>query len=80
LVANTVDAVLEAFGIGRRPPVAEVGLGVELPALIVEGVGELVTDGRAGVAVVWRVIQLRVVQCGCRTPAGKLMSFICGLK
>ena len=62
LIADAVDAILEALGIGRRPPVAKVALGVELPALIVEGVGELMADGCAGVAVVRRVVQLRIVQ------------------
>src|SRR6266851_9821249 len=56
LVAEAVDAVLEAFGVVLRPPVLEVALGVELAALVVEGVGELVADGGAGVAVVGGVV------------------------
>jgi len=31
-------------------------LGIELPAFIVEAVGEFVSDSAAGVAVVWRSV------------------------
>ena len=44
------------------PPVLEVAVGVELAALVVEGVGELVADGGAGVAVVGGVVELDVVK------------------
>ena len=40
----------------------QVALGVELAALVVEAVGQLVADGGAGIAVVGRVVQLRIVE------------------
>ena len=79
LVGDALRALLEALGVLLRPPVPQIAVGVELPALVVEAVGQLVADGGAGVAVVRRVVELRVEERRLSTPAGKLMSFICGL-
>src|SRR5216683_1301115 len=72
LVAEAVDAVLEAFGVVLRPPVLEVALGVELAALVVKGVGELVADGGAGVAVVGGVVDAGVVEGRLEDSGGKV--------
>jgi hypothetical protein len=52
-------AFLESFRVLLGPPVLQVALGVELAAFVVEGVGQFVADGAAGVAVVRRVVHLR---------------------
>ena len=55
-------------------------LRVELAALVVEAVGQFVADDGADAAVVDGVVAcLGSKNGGCRMPAGKLMSFICGL-
>jgi len=48
--------------VARRPPVAEIAIGIELAALVVEPVGEFVTNDRANGAEVQRVISLVVVK------------------
>ena len=47
-------------------------LRVELAPLVVEAVGELVADGAAGVAVVGRVVHLRVVERRLQHAGGKV--------
>ena len=59
LVAEAVDAVFERLGVVFSPPVFQVAFGVELAALVVEGVGEFVADGGSGVAVVGAVVAFR---------------------
>ena len=78
LVGNAFRALLELLRVLSGPPVLQVAFGVELPPLVVETMGQLVPDGRAGIAVVGRVVGVRMNSGGCSTPAGKLMSFICG--
>ena len=58
----------------RRLPV-----GVELAALIVEPVCQLVAHDRPDGAVIHGRIQLLSKNGGCRIPAGKLMLFCSGL-
>ncbi len=72
LVADAVDAVFEVFGVGWGPPVLEVAGGVELAAFVVEGVGELVADGGAGVAVVGGVVELDVVEGRLEDAGGEV--------
>ena len=58
-----------ALRVGRRPPVAQVALRVELAPLIVEAVRQLVADDRAGAAVVHRGVapsRCRTAAAGCR--------------
>src|SRR5438270_10869702 len=43
-VGDASGALLESVGIGLCPPVAEIADGVELTALVVESVGQFVTD------------------------------------
>ena len=47
-------------GVLLGPPVLQIALGVELAAFVVEAVGQFVADGAAGVAVVRRVVHLRI--------------------
>jgi hypothetical protein len=56
----------------RGPPVLQVALGVVLAALVVEAVGELVADGGAGVAVVGRVVHLRVEERRLQDAGGEV--------
>ena len=62
LRGNAGGARDESVGILLGPPILEVALGVELAALVVEAVRQLVADGGAGVAVVGRVVHLRIVE------------------
>jgi len=59
-----------------RPPVREVALEVELAPLVVEAVNDLVADDRSDPAVVVGIVGIRVVEGGCRMPAGNTISFI----
>ncbi len=57
---EAVSALVIGFSICRRPPVAQVALGIEFAPLIVKAVGNFVTDGRADRAVVSRIRLLRI--------------------
>ena len=52
LRAQLPGAVFERLGVVGGPPVAQVAVGVDLAALVVEAVGELVADHAADGAVV----------------------------
>ncbi len=54
-------------------------LGVELRALVVEAVADLVADHHADRAVVHRVARSHANAGGCRMPAGKTISLSSGL-
>jgi hypothetical protein len=60
------------------PPVAQVAVAVELAALVVEAVPDLVADDGADAAVVDRVVGVASKNGGCRIAAGKTISFIPG--
>ncbi len=60
LRAQPLGAPLEGRGVRRRPPVAQLALGVELAALVIEAVGELVAYHPADGAVVDRRVGGRV--------------------
>ena len=70
---------VELLAIFRRPPVAQVALGVELAAFVVEAVGQFMSNGGAGVAVVRGIVGAGIEKGRLQNPAGKLMSFSCGL-
>ena len=53
-------SVLNRVGVGRRPPVADRAGGVELAALVVEAVHDLMADDRADRAIIDRRVRLRV--------------------
>ena len=48
LIGDAGGALFVGLAVGGRPPVAQVALAVELAALIVEAVRQLVADHRAG--------------------------------
>ena len=62
LVDDAGGPLLEAFGVGGRPPVLQVALRVELAPLVVEAVRQLVADHTAGGPVVQRRVGLGVVE------------------
>ena len=74
LRAELRRARLEDLRVLRRPPVAQRAGRVDLAALVVEAVRQLVADDRAGRAVVDRRIRRRSKIGGCRMPAGNTMS------
>ena len=69
---EAAGAGVELLDVGGRPPVAEVALAVELAALVVEAVGELVADDGADVAVVDGVILFGVVEGGLEDASGEV--------
>ena len=72
LVDEAGGALFERLGVAVGPPVLEVALGVELPPLIVEAVGQLVADHRAGAAEVHRGVRLRVVERRLQDAGGEV--------
>ena len=79
LIHDAFGALGKLFGILLGPPILQISFGVELAAFVVKPVSEFVSDGAAGVAIIRRGVLFRVVKRRLQTPAGKLMSFICGL-
>ena len=55
----------------RGPPVAEIAVGVELAALVVEAVGEFVTDHGADRAEVHRIVGPVVIERRLQNSGGK---------
>src|SRR6185437_9746230 len=60
LVDQASGAFGEGLGVGGRPPVAQVALGIELAALVVKAVGHLVADDDADRAVVAGIVALLI--------------------
>src|SRR5438067_1228905 len=69
---NAVGAALERFGIFRGPPVAQIALAIEPPALIVEAVGQLVSDHYSDSSVIHGIIAARVVKRGLQNASGEI--------
>ena len=68
---HALGPLREALGVLRRPPVAQVALGVKLAPLVVEAVRELVADHRPDAAVVHGVVRRGVEVRGLQDPGGK---------
>src|SRR5262249_2461904 len=62
LIGHARGALFIRVRIGRRPPVAQVAVTVELAPLIVEAVRELVADYGAGGAVIDGGVAVRAVE------------------
>ena len=60
LVRDATGALVKLLAVLRRPPVAQIALGIELPAFIVKAVGQFVSDGGAGVAVIRSIVCPRI--------------------
>src|ERR1051325_5672289 len=54
-----------------RPPIPEIAFGIELSALIVEPVRQLMADDAANSAVVGRIVGLRADEGGLQNARGK---------
>ena len=61
-----------SFRVFRSPPVAQVALRVELAAFVVEAVGQFVSDGAAGVAVVGGVVRLGIEERRLQNAGGEV--------
>src|ERR1700722_15631605 len=72
LIADAVDAIFKSLRVHGSPPVAQIALGVELPSLVIEGVGKFVANRRAGVAVIRCVVELRIIQWRLQNARGKV--------
>ena len=68
LIRDAARALFERRAVGRGPPVAQVALGVVLPSLIVEAVGQLVADDRPDGAVVGGGVAARPVERRLQDP------------
>ena len=68
--------VLEMGRIFRRPPVGEASRGVELAALVVEAVADLVADGGADGAVARRGARLRIVEGRLENRGGEVQGVL----
>src|SRR3954470_14680006 len=78
LLIDTIDALLERPCISRSPPIAQIALRIELPALIVEAMCELMANHGADAAEVYGIVdglieerrlqdsrwEVDVVECG----------------
>src|SRR5207253_3275859 len=60
LVRDALAALVVLLGVGRRPPVAQISLRIELAPLVVEAVGDFVPDHRAGAAEVNGIVHVGV--------------------
>src|ERR1039458_7274047 len=72
LIDDALGSLLELLCIGNGPPVHQVTRRVVLPTFIVKSMGQLMTDGTAGIAVVWGVIHRRIVQRRLQYTGGKI--------
>ncbi len=62
LIRDAGGALVERLAVGRRPPVAQVALAVELAPLVVEPVRQLVTDHRSSGAIIHRRVAFTAVE------------------
>ena len=62
MIGHAIGALLEFVGVALSPPVFQIAFGIELAAFIVEPMRQFVADGRAGVAVIRRIVHLRIEQ------------------
>ena len=53
LVGDTLSPLYEFRGVRFRPPIFQIAMRIELAALIVETMRQLVADGGAGIADNW---------------------------
>src|ERR1700722_18085049 len=72
LIHHALRAGLEALVVPCSPPILQVALSVELAALIVEAVSQLVTNGSTRVAIVGRVVHLGIVKRGLQYAGRKI--------
>ena len=72
LIDYALGPIGEIFRVVLGPPVFQVAVSVELAAFVVEAVGEFVADGAPGVAVVGRIVHLRVVQRRLQHAGGEV--------
>src|SRR5690348_17564660 len=68
---DTFSASFEIFRVVGSPPIAEVAVGVEFPAFVVEAVGHFVADYGADAAVIQRVIGFRIEKWRLQDAGGE---------
>src|SRR5437773_729354 len=62
LILNALGALLKFLRVFFGPPILKIALGVELAALIVKAVRQLVANGPARIAVIRSVVELGVIE------------------
>jgi hypothetical protein len=77
-IRDALRSPLIFFAVVGGPPVMEVTVAVELPALIVEPMGQLVPNNRPMAAKFAASSACRSNSGGCRMAAGKVIELSCG--
>src|SRR5271156_1002793 len=72
LIRDATGALLKRFGIVRRPPVAQITVGVKLAAFVIKAVRKFVADRRASIAEVRRRIRIHVEQWRLQNSRGEI--------
>src|SRR5262249_59586779 len=86
LVGNACRTLLKLSSVHRRPPIAQVSLGVELAAFVIETMSQLVTNYGADTAEVHGVVEFLCEERrlevgdrggGCYVQALSIVVFVC---
>ena len=72
LANHALSAIVELLFVAFGPPIEQVSVLVELAALVIEAVGQLVADGRTHVAVVGRVVFFAAEKRRLQIAGGKI--------
>src|SRR5215469_8164108 len=72
LVRNTFGPFFKLLPVIFGPPFAQISMVVELAALIVKTVRQLMPDGPAGIAIVRRIIHFGIVEWWLEHASGKV--------
>ena len=72
LLNETLGAFFELLGVLRGPPVLQIAFWIELPALIVETVRQLVADDGSDGAVVHRRVHALVIERRLEDAGGEI--------
>jgi hypothetical protein len=67
---KTLASASNRCAVLRGPPVGDRAFGIDLAALVIEAVADLVADDRAGGAIVHGIVGRGIEQRGWRMPAG----------
>ena len=72
LLHDTLGTLIKLLTVGRRPPVFQVALAIELPALVIEAVRQFMPDDGPHRTVVHRIIPAGIEERRLQNPGGKV--------
>src|SRR5215813_2185483 len=78
LRGQAIRSGAKVFEVLRRPPIEQPALCVELAALIVEAVTDLVTNDRADAAVVFELVSVRIEEGRIQHRGRKIQTVLDG--